>query len=77
MKHAYRCSRTGMAKFADVITYMDILAKQYDINLGDAVADKFNEVSKRVSVNVTIEPAEEDAAGVWLPPMLPSARVVK
>jgi NTP pyrophosphatase (non-canonical NTP hydrolase) len=35
-------------ELADVVTYIDILAKQLDIDLGLAVANKFNEVSHRV-----------------------------
>lgn len=39
-------------EFADVICYMDLLAVQFDVNLGDAVRDKFNEVSDRVGANI-------------------------
>jgi NTP pyrophosphatase (non-canonical NTP hydrolase) len=39
-------------EFADVITYIDLLAVQYGVDLGEAVADKFNEVSDRVSAEV-------------------------
>lgn len=35
-------------ELADVVTYLDILAFRLDIDLGDAVLKKFNEVSDRV-----------------------------
>ena len=41
-------------ELADVVTYLDILAKQCDIDLGNATMAKFNEVSKRVGSNVRI-----------------------
>lgn len=34
-------------ELADVVTYADLLAHFYGIDLGDAVADKFNRVSAR------------------------------
>jgi len=34
-------------ELADVIAYADLLAYHYGINLGDAVAEKFNRVSER------------------------------
>ncbi|WP_338508675.1 MazG-like family protein [Pseudomonas poae] len=36
-------------ELADVVTYADLLAARYGIDLGQAVALKFNEVSQRVS----------------------------
>jgi len=39
-------------ELADVIIYLDLLAKQLGIDLGQAVTDKFNEVSRRVGVDV-------------------------
>jgi NTP pyrophosphatase (non-canonical NTP hydrolase) len=39
-------------ELADVITYLDILAMRLQIDLGNAVAHKFNEVSRRVSADV-------------------------
>lgn len=42
-------------ELADTITYLDILAFQLDINLGQATMDKFNEVSKRVGSNVFLD----------------------
>ncbi len=42
-------------ELADVVTYLDILAFRLDINLGVAVMDKFNEVSKRVGAPITID----------------------
>lgn len=41
-------------EFADVVTYLDITAKQADIDLGRATIDKFNEVSIRVNSLVLI-----------------------
>lgn len=42
------------AEFADIVTYLDILAMQCDIDLGDAVRRKFNTISARIGVNVTM-----------------------
>lgn len=39
-------------ELADVVTYLDILAFQLGINLGEAVRAKFNEVSARVGCEV-------------------------
>lgn len=39
-------------ELADVATYLDILAFRLGIDLGAAVAKKFNEVSRRVGVEV-------------------------
>lgn len=41
-------------ELADVITYLDILAMQLGIDLGEAVNAKFNKVSDRVKANVYI-----------------------
>jgi NTP pyrophosphatase (non-canonical NTP hydrolase) len=41
-------------EFADVVIYLDIFASQFGIDLGDAVRDKFNEVSRRVCADVFI-----------------------
>lgn len=41
-------------ELADVVTYVDILAFQLNIDLGDAVKEKFNEVSERVGSNIII-----------------------
>lgn len=52
--------KAGAAKeLADVVTYLDILALQLGIDLGQATMDKFNEVSQRVGSNVRLE------AGDW------------
>jgi NTP pyrophosphatase (non-canonical NTP hydrolase) len=40
---------------ADVATYLDILAYKLGVDLGQAVMDKFNEVSHRVDAGVYIE----------------------
>lgn len=42
-------------ELADIAIYLDILAGQPGIDLGQAVTDKFNEVSVRVGSNVRIE----------------------
>lgn len=48
--------KAGAAKeLADVVTYIDILALQLGIDLGQATMDKFNEVSQRVGSNVRLE----------------------
>lgn len=41
-------------EFADVITYMDLMAYQYRFDLGEAVLQKFNEVSARVGSTITL-----------------------
>ena len=41
-------------ELADVVTYLDILAMQLEIDLGRATKDKFNEVSERVGSTVYI-----------------------
>lgn len=41
-------------ELADVVTYLDILAFQLKIDLGHAVIDKFNFISKRVNSPVRI-----------------------
>ena len=41
-------------EFADIVTYLDILAMRAGIDLGKATMDKFNEVSKRVGSTVRI-----------------------
>lgn len=46
--------REAQKELADVQTYLDILAFQLGIDLGQATISKFNEVSKRVGSNVRI-----------------------
>lgn len=41
-------------EFADVAIYLDIFALQFGIDLGDAIREKFNEVSERVGAEVFI-----------------------
>lgn len=41
-------------EFADFITYADIMAMELDIDLGQAVQDKLNEISERVKSNVRL-----------------------
>ena len=45
-------------ELADVVTYLDILAAQLGIDLGEATMQKFNEVSVRVGSNVRLVPAD-------------------
>ena len=48
-------ARPSLAKeFADIVTYLDILAIRAGIDLGKATMDKFNEVSVRVGSTVRI-----------------------
>lgn len=48
-------ARDDLAReFADVVTYLDILAMRAGVDLGEAVVDKFNEVSRRVGSDVFI-----------------------
>lgn len=48
-------ARAELAKeFADVVTYLDILALQAGVDLGQATMDKFNEVSVRVGSTVRL-----------------------
>lgn len=44
-------------ELADVQIYLDLLAKRMGIDLGDAVREKFNEVSDRVGADVYIDNA--------------------
>ncbi len=41
-------------ELADIVTYLDILAFQLKIELGQAVKEKFNKVSERVGSNIYI-----------------------
>ena len=40
---------------ADIVTYLDIFCSNAGVNLGSAVMDKFNRVSKRVGSNVVLD----------------------
>ena len=52
-------ARKELAKeFADVQTYLDIAALQAGIDLGEATANKFNEVSRRVGADVFLPTAD-------------------
>lgn len=47
--------REAMAKeCADVVVYIDLVAKQIGVNLGEAVRAKFNEVSERAGSTVRL-----------------------
>lgn len=41
-------------ELADVVIYVDLLAEELDIDLAQAVRDKFNEVSERVGSKVAL-----------------------
>lgn len=53
--------REATKELADVMTYLNILAFRLGVDLGQAVVEKFNEVSRRVGAGVLICPT---AAGV-------------
>lgn len=40
---------------ADVVTYMDITLAQLGIDMGEAVTEKFNEISERINLDLKIE----------------------
>lgn len=42
------------AELADIIIYADLLAKRLDLDLGQCVVDKFNEVSERRGSSVRL-----------------------
>lgn len=42
-------------ELADIVTYLDILAFRLQIDLGEAVREKFNVVSQRVDSPITLE----------------------
>lgn len=48
-------------EFADFITYADIMAAQFGIDLGEAVMYKFNEVSRRVDSTVFMMESDDGA----------------
>jgi NTP pyrophosphatase (non-canonical NTP hydrolase) len=50
--NAVEFKREARKELADVQIYLDLLAYQLQINLGDATIDKFNEVSQRVGCSV-------------------------
>lgn len=67
-------ARADLGKeFADVVTYLDILAMRAGINLGEATLDKFNAVSKRVGSDVRLGalPGGFIVAGHTTPPKEP------
>jgi len=48
-------ARAAIAKeFADVQTYLDIMAMKLGVDLGEATKDKFNEVSRRIGSRIYI-----------------------
>ena len=53
-------ARPALAKeFADVLTYLDILAFRCGVDLGAATLQKFNEISARVGSPIKIDPNEK------------------
>ena len=51
-----QAARLKLAKeYADVVIYLDLMAKQYGIDLGDAVTLKFNEVSERIGSSIFLK----------------------
>ncbi len=50
-------------ELADTATYLDILANQCGINLGQATIEKFNRVSDRVDSNIFIR---SDGSDYWV-----------
>lgn len=52
-------AREELAKeFADIVTYLDILAMRAGVDLGQATMDKFNEVSRRVGSTIRVQPGD-------------------
>lgn len=52
---AFDALRNDLKKeLADIVAYADLLAARMEINLGQAVAEKFNEVSERVGSKVRL-----------------------
>lgn len=48
-------TKRAKKELADVVIYLDILAFQLDINLGEAVMEKWNETSQKVGVPMKID----------------------
>lgn len=49
-------ARSDLAKeFADIVTYLDILAMRAGIDLGKATMEKFNEVSIRIGCPIRVD----------------------
>lgn len=65
-------ARPKLAKeFADVVTYLDILALNCGVDLGRATIDKFNEVSARVGAETHIQ---EDGSTAFKEPLSAHAK---
>jgi NTP pyrophosphatase (non-canonical NTP hydrolase) len=41
-------------EIADVLIYLDLIANEYDFDLGECVIEKFNEVSEKYGSNVKL-----------------------
>lgn len=46
----------ALLEIADTFTYLDLLALQFDIDLGEAIVKKFNMVSERINCDILIQP---------------------
>lgn len=58
-------ARPALAKeFADVVTYLDILAARAGVDLGQATIEKFNEISERVGATTRLVQTISGAVGV-------------
>ena len=62
---AVEFQREAADELADVATYLDILAMQLGVDLGKAIASKFNRVSERVGCGVRL-PSSDSIAPVSL-----------
>lgn len=61
-------ARPALAReFADVQTYLDILAYRAGVNLGDATLDKWNEVSVRVQSTIRLDNRGWLVDGTYVP----------
>ena len=61
-------ARPLLAKeLADTVTYLDILAFRLGIDLGQAVMDKFNEVSRRIGCDIYIDAEDWHRGGPTKP----------
>jgi NTP pyrophosphatase (non-canonical NTP hydrolase) len=60
------------AEMADIVIYLDLLAVQFDIDLGEAVRKKFNDVSVRVKADVFIIGCGSDGECDVAMPLIPT-----
>lgn len=52
-------------ELGDVVAYADLLARHYGIDLGEAVADKFNRVSEREGFPERLPSHQNPVVGQW------------